>query len=697
MKMKSYFLGFNVKLALMLIAVCSMFASCYEKDEIDVPTPSTEAPIYKVGGVVTDAETGEPLAGATVNGTTTDASGKYEFTTSAGIQVIRVSKDGYKAETTSINVAEIENGKVATYIVNASLYRIPTYMENVYSIEGSAYNEAGDKIAMTKVAVLGCSVELSADKKTFTVNDVKPGTYSAIVSAEGYNTAYATVVISEAGKVEGSAADKNKVVTTVSVIMQKAAEAAKYFVEGNIRTVDGLAINGANLSVTLTSGEEIACTYANGYFNGVIETPLATATMVTVRVTKEGYYPYVASTLITPVKPGEISVTSFNITMKAMDNIVEDPSVGGSSVADVLEGGKVESKPVDEVKNIPVEGAGTIANVLESMKETTGAEVSSVENMPIVTVAATGINTELKSEIVKQEGSTSTTVTEIDQIKIAPETQVIYTKGVAENIGVTRDVAAEKTTAAVRSYEGTPDGVIFTKPLEIAFEAPVVVEGGDVDFVLPVLYYNESTGKWVADGDNYAEYSNASQKFVAKVAHFSKFKFGYESSKEVSQPTPLAPVKIAKSCYTGAASQVITVKGTYKGGSMYADGTPAMAAAAALNGAKESTIAYVADLLTKMIKADNMGIAPKNNYVDTEFSYDMTIPAYQQVTGFDIVRNEVVKTYTVKVVTADRREVPVTVEVKSISSVVVSADKAESHGHSHGDDLNAGGGIVELD
>ena len=37
MKMKSKFFGSSAKLALTLLAMCGMFASCYEKDEIDVP------------------------------------------------------------------------------------------------------------------------------------------------------------------------------------------------------------------------------------------------------------------------------------------------------------------------------------------------------------------------------------------------------------------------------------------------------------------------------------------------------------------------------------------------------------------------------------------------------------------------------------------------------------------------------------
>ena len=60
MKKKSLF-GINVKLALMLVAICGMFASCYEKEELTTEAPSTVKPVYKITGVVSNASTGEPF------------------------------------------------------------------------------------------------------------------------------------------------------------------------------------------------------------------------------------------------------------------------------------------------------------------------------------------------------------------------------------------------------------------------------------------------------------------------------------------------------------------------------------------------------------------------------------------------------------------------------------------------------------
>ena len=99
MKKKSFF-GINVRLALMLVAICGMFASCYEKEELTAETPSTVAPVYKITGVVSDASTGAPLSGAKVNSATTAADGTYSLSAAVGLNVLTISMDNYKTATT---------------------------------------------------------------------------------------------------------------------------------------------------------------------------------------------------------------------------------------------------------------------------------------------------------------------------------------------------------------------------------------------------------------------------------------------------------------------------------------------------------------------------------------------------------------------------------------------------------------------
>ena len=102
MKMKSKFFGFNVKLALMLVAICGAFASCYEKEEIDVPAPSTQDPIYLIKGIVTDESTGDILPSAKVNGVTVGTDGSYTVTATEGTNIIKFEAADHVSATTSV-------------------------------------------------------------------------------------------------------------------------------------------------------------------------------------------------------------------------------------------------------------------------------------------------------------------------------------------------------------------------------------------------------------------------------------------------------------------------------------------------------------------------------------------------------------------------------------------------------------------
>ena len=735
MKMNGKLFSFNVRLALMLVAMCGIFAGCYEKEEIDVPAPTPEEATYIVGGIITDAETGAALAGVTVNGTTTAADGTYKFTTSVGLQKITISKTGYKTIVTSINVEEVVKGSTRVYTVNAALYssttEAPKTKTNKYNIEGSVFDNKGTAVALSEGAVVIPGLNVTVSGNSFKsvdsdANNIEPGVYVAVINVKGYETGYANIVIADAGTVEG---EGNNVVTSkVQVVLQKIAdvEPAKYVIEGNIWNANGVIVSDATVTITLNSGQNYVVgkdgiEYKNGYYSLILPTDVVTPTTVaTVKINKTGFYPYACSFLVKLVAAGETSVTSVNATLKSIADKApegDDGSIGGSTSADVVGSGETTVTPPEEAKKeeavIVDHETGevttvTVNDIINSMQETTGEEVK-VEEVA-VTEVKTEINIPLVSDIVKGEGSNSTVVTEEDRIVIPEGTKVIYTKAnetggtttaVAENISVSRDVVAEKAETAVRTYEGTPSGVIFTTPMQVKFESPVTVASGEEpDFCLGVMYYNETTKKWTADKvggkRNYATYQG--NQFVGNISHFSKFKFGYENSIDTVSSKPLSTEFLEKACYTGSAPQVVTIKGTFDGGSMYVEKTPSMATADVLKGMKESTITYVSEMIIKMVKADNLGIAPKNAYVDTEFSIDKTISAYRQVTGFNLTRTELVKTYKVTVIKKDKSEVDVVVTVKSIVSYDLTVkDELNHSGHGHGSSLNDGGGIIEFE
>ena len=126
MKMKSKFFGLNAKLALAVLAVGTMFTSCYDSENGDVTKPYTPEPAkYIVSGYVTDYETGNPLSGATVTiGTQTATTDKGAYTlelTATGSLGVTIAAEGYSSVERSLQVEPINTG-VAMYTVDAALW-----------------------------------------------------------------------------------------------------------------------------------------------------------------------------------------------------------------------------------------------------------------------------------------------------------------------------------------------------------------------------------------------------------------------------------------------------------------------------------------------------------------------------------------------------------------------------------------------
>ena len=727
MKVKSKFFSLNAKLALMLVAICGMFASCYEKEEIDVPTPSTTPAKYYVKGIVTDATTGAAMTAFTVNGQSfTPANGEYSLQLEAtGVQTITIKADNYITLSKSIDVKALPNGETGTYVVDAALepvaidIPVPEYMINQYNINGTLYDIDGNKVKFAtgdKVTIEDQTVKYNVGESTFTVEDVTPGNYIAFVNVAGYTKTYAQIVITEAPEKEGKGT--NTITTRANVVLQKIAEepepepAAKYYIEGNIWGANNVIVDGATVEISLTNGQSFTPSINNGYYKQEIPAEYVGPTVVaTVKVNKSTYYPFACSFLMVPVSAGQTSVSTINITLIPINkDTTEDGSIGGNTNLNPVENGKTEVKDKDViaqeeatpvVKEDGTEVKVTVNDVLDAMEEATGETVTADKITTVTTT--TELNKDLVSDIVNADG----TVQQIKDIVSLPSSAVvIYTQNegegstVAQNINVSRDLATEKAEAAVRTYEGTPKGVVFATPLNITFGSEIATTE-KADYLLPVLYYNETSKTWVEDKVqgvvNYAMPQDNGQ-FKAEIRHFSKFKFGFTSKIDKSkEEAPLAEEFKPYPCFTGNYDQIITVKGQYKGGSRYVGNTPQLEADAKLTGVKESTKKHVVELLQKMIKADNMNILPQPNYKDVAFSQDMSISPNQQIEGFTITRSEKEITYSITVIKADRTPVTLTVTVASVVSYKIAPKQTPSHGHGHGDDLNTGGGIVDLD
>ena len=732
MKVKSNFFSLNAKLALMLVAICGMFASCYEKEEIDVPTPSTTPAQYYVKGIVTDAETGAAMTTFKVNGQAfTPANGEYSLKLeNVGVQTITIEADNYITLSKSIDVKALPNGEVGTYIVDAALelktqeIPVPEYMINQYDIKGILYDMDGNKVkfaADDKVTIEGLTgqtIDYKEGESTFTVKNVKPGNYIAFVKVAGYTNTYAQIIITEAPLKEGTPSDINLIETTANVVLQKVVEkpAAKYYIEGNVWGANSVIAENFTITIKLNNGQEFTPSVNKGYYKVEIPSEFIGPTVVArVSVSKATYYPYTCGFMIVPVEKGQTSVSTINVTLIPINkDTTEDGSIGGDTSLDPVNNGHQGELSTEEAKKQPaapvINDKGeevdiTVNNVLDAMQDATGETVK-VENVTTITTK-TELNTTLVSDIVLEDGTVSKVE---DFIALPSEAVIIYTQAtetgsgsaapVAQNINVSRDLATEKAEAAVRTYEGTPKGVVFATPLNITFGSETATTE-KADYLLPVLYYNEISKTWVEDKVkdvvNYAMPQDNGQ-FKAEIRHFSKFKFGFTSKIDKSkEEIALAGEFKPYPCFTGNYDQNITVKGQYKGGSRYVGNTPQLEVNAKLTGMSDKTQKHVVELLQKMIKADNMNILPQPNYKDVAFSQDMHISPNQQIEGFTITRSEKEITYSITVIKADRTPVTLTVTVASVVSYKIEPKQTQSHGHGHGDDLNAGGGIVTLD
>ena len=127
MNMKSKFFGLNAKLALAVLAVGTMFTSCYDSENGDVVKPYEPADaVYYVAGTVTDVETGAALnAEVTVNGVAaTITDGNYSAKGQVGENTVSVKMAGYNNDQPverKVNIEAVAAGQSYTAVVNVAL------------------------------------------------------------------------------------------------------------------------------------------------------------------------------------------------------------------------------------------------------------------------------------------------------------------------------------------------------------------------------------------------------------------------------------------------------------------------------------------------------------------------------------------------------------------------------------------------
>ena len=737
MKMKSKFFGSSAKLALTLLAMCGMFASCYEKDEIDVPkVTEPTATTYQVAGIVADAESNAEMDGVTVTNVTnsksmtTAADGKYALEAKVGeTNVVTFAKSGYKTVTSSVFVTKQENGSIVAYTIDARMEKgketKPT-MDVEYQIEGSVFDaESGEAVAIKAATIPGVLTATIQNGNKFTMSNVSLGQHTIYITADGYKPTTANVAISEVTGPEGEGIFIAKTPVTVSMQKNEVEIAPKYYLSGNIYNQDGGMVTKAEVTLNL-SGYETVATASNGFYKFEIPADkIKGLTKATVTIRHNSYKIYVYTAFIAPEGNGQVSNTVVNVTLILKpdtekpaddDNVfiggnvdIELPTENAVEAApEKAEGEKVPSKSaVEESINKVLEATGSdikitpaqaeqVVNTMEKyIANGTLTEIDKVAVLPIEKETTF----ELKSKVIDTNNDKEEMVT--DEIVLPANTVVIFTSGVASTLNISRTDEG-KEGASIREYDGTPTGTIFVTPMEVKFTPAVVVAQGETpEVALATLYFNEKTSTWEAE-ENYATYQNG--VFVGNVHHFSKFKFGFEEAdSQADAEAALDTMNFDKACYTEGETAKVKMEINWKGGIKCENGASVEEIVKKAHSSLTSTtIKMVAAALEEAIKDDNANVTPGAAFTtDTKFTYELEVPAYTQLTGFKVTRNVIKTTYTLPFAVYNKATKAIekktaTVTISKVSSVVVETIEAigHGHGHGHGDDLNAGGGII---
>ena len=165
MKKKSFFNGYNAKLALAVVALTgSLLTGCYKDEGLDIIDPDQSVTLpaaqYTITGTIYSAE-GTILTNATVasdKGTVTQNSGSFTISgLSHGAVKVTATCTGFEKQETTVNIAELKPGQAAVYPVNFVLGKTATTkeVELRYDLKVTVLDEDMNVINDADVTVYG--------------------------------------------------------------------------------------------------------------------------------------------------------------------------------------------------------------------------------------------------------------------------------------------------------------------------------------------------------------------------------------------------------------------------------------------------------------------------------------------------------------------------------------------------------------
>ena len=192
MKKKSFFNGYNAKLALAVVALTgSLLTGCYKDEGLDIIDPDQSVTLpaaqYTITGTIYSAE-GTILTNATVasdKGTVTQNSGSFTISgLSHGAVKVTATCTGFDKQETTVNIAELKPGQAAVYPVNFVLGKTATTkeVELRYDLKVTVLDEDMNEIDDADVTVYGAG----ATEVDYETTPLTAGAYKIKASKDGF-------------------------------------------------------------------------------------------------------------------------------------------------------------------------------------------------------------------------------------------------------------------------------------------------------------------------------------------------------------------------------------------------------------------------------------------------------------------------------------------------------------------------------
>ena len=256
---------------------------------------------------------------------------------------------------------------------------------------------------------------------------------------------------------------------------------------------------------------------------------------------------------------------------------------------------------------------------------------------------------------------------------------------IAEPISIQRKVAEElEDETALRVYEGTPAGTVFSEPIKIAFKDVYGTELGDL-----TLMYKEGDN-WVEDTKGGSVTTGAST-YTMNVKHFSTFKADAKMTTVEAPSTTDVDTKTIEVNKKNDADDKITVKVKMQAVIGTEFETSIVDAVKKAGFTNTMAIQKIAEMVESRLLALGLSNTGITEYEQTQ---DFEIAGRTAFVSYDRARTYKLESFTF------------TVNGKNIVINTKTAVKTEltnpiltyyGHGHSHGGDNLSGGGIIDAE